>query len=376
MNEPNQILSSTNSDQGTAISINSRIRVRHALARWAIENRQRATGNGQQDDQPAATKNITITRSNGMTKRKETYTTCRNEKYSINSAVKLLDIWCRLRAFAGHSTVIKQYKSQYKDMLAFCECSINKLKPALQALHDMGWINMDEYNMRVHSERHVYALCGLDYKKHIDRTYIKPPKINNEKTTYFWIYVADVSDNRHRQAYMFHKAVMQTPEKKLQVYAELRSQGFNPYKADEDPIWLANRMHAVYLESFHRNGSEMHDFLVENRPDVNRGVNGMAAAWNTCPQNVSYIKKKMVLQGVAFVQKGGTVSSPHWARNKECHRITKDGIEMAKGVLWNKRTQETFQCFCDDIVPRLPFTNDFDFAKEVATALQGTKTAA
>lgn len=343
------------------------IRVRQSLALYCISSKNKPE---------AALIKKTITRTNGKTKRKETYTTERKDHHATNSMVRLLDIWCRLCAYAGQSTVIKQYKSQYKDMTAFCECSINKLKPALKELNRMGWINMDDYNMRIHSEKYVYSLCGLDFKKKTDRTYIKPEKIKDEKTTYFWLYVADVSDNRHRQAYMFHKAVMQTPEKKLQVYAELRSQGFNPYKAEDDPMWLAARMHAVYLESFHRNGSEMHDFLVENRPDVNRSVNGMAAAWDTCPQNVSYIKKQMVLQGIAFIQKGGTVSSPHWARNKECHRITKDGIEMARGVLWNKRTQETFQAFCDDIVPRLPFTNDFDFAKEVAAALDGTKVAA
>lgn len=314
------------------------IRCRISLVHWAHEGNIKPAS----DTDSEIKKTLQITRINGTTKKTETYTTERPDNYKTNQRMRLLDIWCRLRAFAGVSSVIQQYPSQYKEMTAFCECSLSKLKAALKQLKEMEWIDMNEYCLRVHSEKRVYALCGLDYNKKIDRLYYKPPKRENEKTTFYWLYVADIDDNRHRQAYKFHKATMQTPETKLWVHAELSRQGYNPDKAT-DPMFLAARMNDVYRNSFHGQESEMHEFFVEHRPDINRGVKGMGDAWNTCPQNVSYIKKKLFLQQLAVVQKIGTISSPGWSHNKYCR------------VMYNFKTKETFQHFCDDIVPREHF---------------------
>jgi hypothetical protein len=343
------------------VSIQMRpIQVKHALALWAISQKQKPG-----DD--AGTKKIVVSRSNRYTHNPEKYVTERCNNYRRNSSVKLLDIWCRLRAYVGISGKLPGYRGQLQQITAFCECSINKLKPALKELHRMGWITLDEEanSMRITGESRVYALCELDYNRKIDRIYTKPPKINNEKTSHFWLYVAEIDDNRKRQAYMFRKKMDRTSVGKLWIRAYLTKRGYDPQTIIKDPMQLAAIMKSVYIDSFTQGiDGDIHEILCEHRPDVNRSVSGMADAWNTSPQSVSYIKRQIQRQALAVVQKIGTISSPEWCRNKFVHLAVKNGKTVAKGVLWNGNKNCTFQAICDDIVPREPFKPQFFMAIE------------
>jgi hypothetical protein len=280
------------------------IRVRHALAAWAL--RQSRIVN----------------------------------KYNTNQIVRLLDIWCRLKAYAGDSGLIKQRLSKMQEIAAFCECSMNKLRPALNELKRMGWLHMDGFCIQLKSEKKIYELCGLEYHRKIDRIFYKPEKIKDETHTHYWLYLADIADNKERQAYCFTQKLKLNPELKLWWYGVLQQQKISIQQAEKDNLLLAGAMLHLYRNNFHSKESEMFGWLVENRPDVNRGVLGMADAWNTAPMNVVYVKKKMQEQLIAFVQKIGTIGSSHWSHNKHCR------------VMWNKHKKQTFQAFCDDIVPR------------------------
>lgn len=319
----------------SSIAITSRVRCRHALVQHCLSYYKRHS--------EIEKKELIITRTNGTTKRKETYKTERPDKYATNAMVKLLDIWCRLRTYAGTTGLIKERVSKMVDLASVCECSINKLRPALKELHRMDWIHMDEQVIALRSEKHVYAISGLDYQRKIDRTFTKPNKIQNEKQTHYWLYVADIDDNRKRQAYVFHQKIITNPELRVWLYSYMQSQGHTIAQAERDPALVARVLNDLYRDSFQGRESEMFDYLVENRPDVNRGVTGMASAWSTCPQNVSYIKKMLIRQCLAFVQKIGTISSTDFKHNKFCR------------VMYNFKDKATFQAFCDDIVPRKEF---------------------
>lgn len=316
--------------------VSLRPRIRHSLAQWAISYKSKYGD--------IATKKLEISRTNGTTKRKEQYVTQRPEQYAKNPMIKLVDIWCRLRAYAGATGLIKERRSKMIEMAVLCECSINKLRPALKELHRMDWLHVDDYCIQVKSEKHVYALCQLDFNKKIDRTFSKTQKLQDEKQTHYWIYLADIDDNRKRQAFVFFKKIMQSPELKMWVYGHVQQQGYKISDAEKDPMLVCRILNDHYRTSFHSRETEMYDWLVENRPDVNRGVKGMAEAWDTCPQNVSYIKSMLVKQHLAFVQKIGTISSPGFSHNKYCR------------VMYNFATKVTFQAFCDDITPRQSYS--------------------
>lgn len=321
------------------------VRCRIALIQWAFESDILPT-------KDIKTNKATINRRNRYTHKKEKYTTERPINYKTNQRIRLLDIWCRLRAFEP-THVIRQRKSKMQAMSRYCECSIGKLRPALNELHRMGWIHMDDHCIAITSEQRVYSLCGLDYYRKLDRVFYKPEKIDNEKTTYHWLYLAEIEDNRQRQGYMFHQAITQTPENKLWMYGVIQSNGYEIMETEHDHMLVASMMNDVYMRSLHGREVEMHDFLVEHRPDVNRSVLGMAYAWNTHPMNVCYIKKKLLSQRLAEIKKIGTISSPGRSRNPFIHIATVNGVEKARGTLWNKKSQTTFQSFCDDIRPRM-----------------------
>lgn len=247
----------------------------------------------------------------------------------------------------------------------------------------MGWLFIDNHCIVITSERKVYGLCGLDFERKVDSIYVKPEKIKDEKQSHYWLYVASISDNRARQAFAFTKAVLNTSDINARIWikAYLNKKGYEHDTVIATPSKITAIMTGVYLDSFtNHQEDEIHNFLVENRPDVNRSVYGMAEAWNSTPQTVSGIKKQIRKRQLAEINKIGTISSKHWARNTACHRITRDGVELIKGVFWNKKTKETFQAFCDDIVPRVPIMPAKeqgmpDFGRLVKEALEGRAAA-
>ncbi len=325
------------------------ITVRHELAKFCITWHM-----GKFKDIPAKEKRIS--RKNRYTGRIETYTTERPDQYVKNPMVRLLDIWCRMRAYVGKAGHLPGYSIHQQKLAAFCECSINKLRPAINQLHSMGWITLskDADTLSISSEKNVYALCGLDYYKKIDRIFYKPIKRDNEKTTFYWIYLADISDNRQKQGYVVHKEIMSAdaPEERSMLEGQIQSRNLNLQQTLQDPMAVCSILKAEYIEGLDGMDGGLHSWLVNNRPDVNRGVNGMGEAWGIHPMNVSYIKKQINKQVLAVITKIGTISSPWRARNPHIHIATVNGIDKPKGTLWNKRTEETFQAFCDDIEPR------------------------
>jgi hypothetical protein len=281
--------------------------------------------------------------------------TSNRKRYATNRTVRLLDIFCRLKAWAGQSGLIRDHRTKWQQMISLCTCSINKLKPAIKELQRMGWLYVDDHCIKLHAWQTVYEKCELDYNKKIDRIFTKPNRLENEQQTHYWLYLADIEDNRKRQAHTVLQFYLQNSHIKLWLYGIIQQSGTTIADAEKDPSKLLVILQNEYLKSFHSRESEMHSTLVEHRPDVNRSVHGMAYAWNTLPMNVCYVKKKLQSQKLAFVQKIGTIASPGWSRNKFAHqRHTQDGVKPM-GVMWNKVRKVTFQSFCDDIVARKDF---------------------
>jgi hypothetical protein len=291
--------------------------------------------------------------------------------------LRLLDIWCRLRGY-GEGHLIRDRKKKMASLATFCECSVSKLRYMLMQLQQMGWLHFDDYCIAITSEAKVYSLCGIDHNRAIDRIYYKPEKIKNEKQSFYWLYVAEIDDNRKRQAYTFTKNLLNTSDINAKIWIKtfLLKRGYDVEKTIGDTAIMPKLMQAVYLDSFTKHTEdEIHEFLVKNRPDVNRSVYGIADAWSVSPQTVSDVKKQIRRRCLVDIVKLGTISSRQWARNGACHRITRNGIETVKGTLWNARTKETFQAICDDIVPRmdarLVTSQGFpDFKKLVREALE------
>lgn len=334
--------------QAVAASTAPPPRIRHTLAAWAAAQRMEV---------PEANHiQKTITRLDPRTRKHVTYKTARPSQYQVNRMIRYTHVWCILKAHAGKSGLIQQWNKQLPDLLTQIGCVRNSFITALRKLKELDWLYFDRGCIKLHSEAHVYKQCGLEYCKRIDRIFELPEKITDEKRTFYWIYLADVDDNRQRQAFVLHQKLTHNPELKLWWYGICQQRQKSITAMENDPMALAGMLQAEYLQNFHSRESEMFGWLVENRPDVNRGVKGMAAAWNTLAMNVCYIKKRFEQQMIAVVQRLGSIGSPGNSHNKHCR------------VMWNKVKRMTFQTFCDDITPRKLLPGQTAWRQEMKTA--------
>lgn len=278
-----------------------------------------------------------------------------SKKYEVNRTVALVDTFCRLKAYAGTSSCIKQYKKRHDEIAAECEVSASTLHRRLKWLQKEGWLQDTGCNLQLQSWATIHERLFITYDRQF---FAMPEKLNDDdKRTFYWIYLAEIEYNKGRQAYMIQKKLNKNHEVKTALYIELKRRGADLAMCDKSPGHLLVQLQNLYIDSFVY-GSEIHDVLVSIRPDTNRSCIGMGAAWSeNAGQRISrtdkqlfskravrasYIKKQLVKQNVAIIQHVGTIESECRMRNKECQ------------VMYNKANKTTFQAMCDDVIVRMP----------------------
>ncbi len=271
-----------------------------------------------------------------------------------NQRAKWVDMYCRLKAFAGISGLIKNWNSQKPGLIAFCEVTSNTFLARLADLKREGFIYYDKNCIKINSLKTVYTSLDLHY--HDKETIFElPKKLNDETQTHYWIYLAEIDHNRSCQAFVFAKKIILNPALRLWLSGYLSSRNISITEVEKDPFRMCALLQAEYLDAFVNRESEMYKWLCGNRPDINRGVKGIARQWKTKPMNVCYAKKKFNKEKIAAIQKLGVVESKWRARNNYIHIKEVNKQEKATGVIWNEKTGATSQHFCDDISPRYQF---------------------
>jgi hypothetical protein len=276
----------------------------------------------------------------------------------VNPVIPLVDTWCRLKAIAGQSGCIKDYKSQLPAILPLLEICKKTLGSRLLEMERLGWISESIINIRLTSWHHIHLINGLKYDTNF---FIKPQKIKEEKTTHYWIYLAESEDNKARQAYCISKQVNENHTIKADVYNQLKSMdGIDFQRCETDSKYLSATLFSLYKQSF-VSGSAIHDILVKIRPDTSRSVVKMGAVYNDdyythikklnratkarYAMQGCYVKKKLKSEMLAFIVPGGTLESDTRQRNTDCH------------VRYNKHCQTTFTALCDTITARMDNTD-------------------
>jgi hypothetical protein len=291
----------------------------------------------------------------------------KSHKYETNRIIPAVDTFCRLKAFAGSSSCIKQWRKQLGEICEACNISVSSLMRRINWLQQQGWIDTTTKDIRLQSWHTIHERLEITY----DRVFFAMPnKIKeDDKRTFYWIYLAEIEYNKSRQAYMIHKKLNKNHEVKTAVYTELKKQNTDLAMCDKSPGHLLIQLQSLYINSFVF-GSEIHDVLVSIRPDTNRSCIGMGAAWsNDAGQRIkktdkqlytkramraSYIKSKLVKENIAVIQAVGTIESECRMRNKECH------------VMYNKANKTTFQAMCDDVIVKQPRTASLPVPKTLA----------
>jgi hypothetical protein len=263
-------------------------------------------------------------------------------RYQTNQLIKALDTWLILKAEAPGS-LIQTWNKQKQRLIQLAKCSETIFRHRISCLQDLKLLTFDRNNIKLCSWDHLASVLDLDLKEKKLITY----NINDNAKIYQWIFATEISDNQKRQAYMVLKQVNKNPELNMILTGALIQYGADRNKLKNGSYFLS-MLKSLYLADFVQ-ASEIHDTLINIRPDTNRGVKKMAAAWNAKhPMTVSYWKKILQQSGIIDIAKI-QVQSTGRIRNKHCK------------VLWLPGPKETLLCLCDQItvLDQLPSNKKF-----------------
>jgi len=162
-----------------------------------------------------------------------------------------------------------------------------------------------------------------------------------------WILSTEILNNQSRQSISILRKLNKNPVNKKALIAYIIKSGGN-IQLIQNNDYLLSWLKMAYYKDFEQ-ASELHDLMIEIRPDTNRGVKGIQKAWhfkNFC--SISYWKKILQKAGIIHITKLQIISQDR-VRNPECK------------VLWLKDLKQTMLCLCDDILVLEPWNRHPQF---------------
>lgn len=262
-------------------------------------------------------------------------------KYETNQIIRALDTWLILKheTTSGH---IQQWNKQKKRLLALCKCTETILRHRLNILATMkliSWYKIERKrdSIRICSWEDIAEVLQIDVKERLPIQY----NINDKQTIHQWIIATEINDNKNRQDFSIVTKLKKNPELYTAVVAAVIAAGADHARIN-DIQYLLSWLRIVYHNDF-ITGSDIHELLLEIRPDNNRGVKGIANAWN-CKHKVtiSYWKKVLQTNKIIDVSKL-QIESKERVRNANCK------------VLWLEKKKQTLLCLCDQITILRPW---------------------
>jgi hypothetical protein len=192
-------------------------------------------------------------------------------------------------------------------------------------------INRKNDTIKLCSWEQLEQILDIDIAEQLTFQY----NINDEQKIYQWIIAAEIQENKNRQDAAVIRKLNKNPECYTAVFSALIKYGADAKKLNNASYFLS-MMKSFYFYDFVQ-VSDIHDILIEFRPDNNRGVRTMADHWKAKnPQLVSYWKSVLQKSKIIDITKV-QIESQERARNKHCK------------VLWLTLEKQTMLCLCDQI---------------------------
>lgn len=257
-------------------------------------------------------------------------------KYETNQLIRAVGTWLLLKHLttSGH---IQRWNYQKDYLLKLCKCSDSVFRHRIKLLADLKLLTLykaDRKNdsIRICSWETLSKNLAIDDKsKKLTVTY----NLNDNQKIHEWIIATEIQDSKDRQDFVINAKLKKNPEVKTAVTAALIAAGADRNKLGNDQYFLM-WLRVVYRDDFIQ-ASDIHEALMEVRPDNNRSVRGIASAW-CCkhPMTVSYWKAVLSKNRIIDVSKL-QVQSENRVRHKYCR------------VVWLKNSKQTLLCLCDQI---------------------------
>jgi len=200
-------------------------------------------------------------------------------------------------------------------------------------------------SIRVCSWDTLAIILEIDAKEKLPIQY----NTHDKQKIHQWIIATEIQDNKNRQDYSIAKKLRVNAEAKMLLDAEIITLGADRSQISDLQYYL-KWLRILYTSDFIRL-SEAHQELIDIRPDNNRGVKGIANAWN-CKSAVTISYWKAVLKKNGIIDYTSLqVQSRERIRNRMCK------------VLWLKQPQQTLLCLCDQIEILRPWLRTDEFKK-------------
>lgn len=257
------------------------------------------------------------------------------KKHETNQVIRAIDTWLILKHLtsSGH---IQQWNEQKEYLLKMCKCSESVFRHRLQLLESMQLISLYKINRKKDSIR----ICSWETLSKIfliktDNKITIQYNANDNQKIQYWLIAAEIQDNKNWQDLAIIRKLKKNIELYNAVIIALLKEGADRNRLNDMQYFL------MYMRIVYRNDfiqvSEIHNELIEVRPDNNRSTKGIANAWNCKhPVTISYWKNILKKTGVIDIS-SIQIESQERVRNKQCK------------VLWLKQRKQTLLCLCDQI---------------------------
>lgn len=257
-------------------------------------------------------------------------------KYQVNQFIRCMDTWLVLKSLT-RSGMIQDWNKQKNYLIKVCKCSETILRSRLSWLHKKNFLRYDRKDITIASYDSLAKILEIDLSAKKIISY----DIDSKQRLQEWLIATEIEDNQQRQNFMILKRVNKNPLIKMQLIAAMIKDGADRTRLN-DNLYFLSRMRSLYLADFVV-ASDIHDILIDIRPDNNRGVKGIGKAWNTKhAMTVSYWKKILQAVGIIDVSKLQILSCDR-VRNASCK------------VIWSKTLKETVLVLCDAITLLQPW---------------------
>lgn len=257
-------------------------------------------------------------------------------KYETNRSIKAVGTWLVLKSLSVPS-LLQDWNKQKHYLLKACKCNETTFRSRIKLLAALNLLTYDKHNIRLASWHDAGKALEIDLTKRDTIQY----NIHDKTQPHHWIAAIEIDDNQQRQAYSIVKKLNNNP-KTLNAIQHAAIKAGADQEAIKTTSGLLTWLSVLYLEDF-KTASDIHDLLIELRPDLNRSVRGIGDAWKAKHiTTVSYWKKIMKKSGVIDVGKM-QVQSDERCRNKYCR------------VKWLPGAKQTLLPLCDQITILRPW---------------------
>ncbi len=220
------------------------------------------------------------------------------DKYQTNRFLKNITFFLILK---GESPLgcIHDYEKQIDHLCFITQCERQTFRKRLSWCVSEHLLEIKGADIRLVSwkkvgELYMFALGNykiIQYNPH------------EQKNIHLHLLAVEIEDNKNRQTYMIQQKLKKNP-----ALTQVIKNTLHQFGADESKLsnfnYLLNAMRQLYKRSFEAE-PEIFALLNNVRPDVNRGVKGIAKAWDCrSKQTASYWKKRMAEAGIIRIYKG------------------------------------------------------------------------